>query len=89
MAVTVLLNAASGSGSAAEAARTIERLFGEAGREAQIELVESGDRLRSLARDAARARKRSSPAAETGPSTPSPQSSPAVTSPSASSRSAR
>lgn len=56
MAVTVLLNAASGSGSAAEAARTIERLFGEAGREAQIELVESGDRLRSLARDAARAR---------------------------------
>lgn len=54
MAVTVLLNAASGSGSAAEAAKTIERLFGEAGREARVELVESGDRLRSLARDAAK-----------------------------------
>lgn len=54
MAVIVLLNAASGSGSAAEAAKTIERLFGEAGREARVELVESGDRLRSLARDAAK-----------------------------------
>lgn len=54
MAVIVLLNAASGSGSAAEAAKTIERLFGEAGREARVELVESGDRLRVLARDAAR-----------------------------------
>jgi diacylglycerol kinase family enzyme len=54
MAVIVLLNAASGDGSAAEAAKTIERLFGEAGREAHVELVESGDRLRCLARDAAK-----------------------------------
>lgn len=54
MAVIVLLNAASGTGSAADAARTIERLFGEAGREARVELVESGDRLRVLAREAAR-----------------------------------
>ena len=54
MPVIVLLNAASGSGAAADAARTIERLFGETGREAQVELVESGERLRSLARDAAR-----------------------------------
>ena len=54
MAVIILLNTASGSGSAAEAATTIERLFGAAGREVRVELVESGDRLRSLARDAAR-----------------------------------
>lgn len=56
MAVIVLLNAASGSGAAADAARVIERLFGEAGRETRVELVDSGDRLRSLARDAARSR---------------------------------
>ena len=54
MAVIVLLNAASGSGAAADAARLIERLFAEAGREAQVELVDSGDRLRVLAREAAR-----------------------------------
>ena len=56
MAVIVLLNAASGTGSAADAARTIERLFGEAGREVRVELVESGDRLRVLAGEAARGR---------------------------------
>ena len=54
MAVIVLLNAASGSGAAADAARLIERLFAEAGREAQVELVDTGDRLRVLARAAAR-----------------------------------
>jgi diacylglycerol kinase family enzyme len=54
VAVIVLLNAASGTGSAADAARTIERLFGEAGRDVRVELVESGQRLRVLASEAAR-----------------------------------
>ncbi|MBA2626734.1 MAG: diacylglycerol kinase family lipid kinase [Gemmatimonadales bacterium] len=50
--IVVLLNAGSGKGKASEFARTLEKLFAEAGREARIELVDDGDRLRQLAKSA-------------------------------------
>ena len=56
MRVTVLLNAASGSGTAPDAARQIEQLLRDAGHEPGIELARSGDQLRALARAAAKDR---------------------------------
>lgn len=56
MRVTVLLNAASGSGTAPDAARQIEQLLRDAGHEPRIELARSGDQLRALARAAAKDR---------------------------------
>ena len=56
MRVTVLLNAASGSGTAPDAARQIEQLLRDTGHEPRIELARSGDQLRALARAAAKDR---------------------------------
>lgn len=50
--IVVLLNAKSGNGKAPDAAKLIERLLAEAGRDGRVELVQSGERFRSLAREA-------------------------------------
>ena len=54
MRVTVLLNAASGSGTAPEAARQIEQQLREAGHEVTVHLVPPGAELRKLADRAVR-----------------------------------
>lgn len=53
--IVVLLNASSGTGKGADAAKVLERIFADAGRPARIELVESGERLRDLAQAAVKA----------------------------------
>jgi len=54
--ITVLLNAASGSGSAPDSARQIEAQLQEAGHTAQVQLAGSGAELESMARKAVRDR---------------------------------
>ncbi len=50
--VVVLLNASSGKGKAPAAAKLIQEMFAEAGREVRVELVNGGERLRTLALEA-------------------------------------
>lgn len=47
--IVVILNASSGDGDAAAAARLLQKVFGDAGREARVELVTHGDELRACA----------------------------------------
>ena len=56
MRFTVLLNAASGSGGAPEAARQVEQQLEEAGHTAEVHLSRSGTELETLARKAAKDR---------------------------------